>query len=114
MKCCDMHAGKLNIPVEFQRKTRTANGSGGFTESWAVIAGMPTFAFVKALGGGERFASDRVEASTRFRLVVRYVSGLTEEDRVEIDSRIHNVKFINNVEFRNMWLEVDLDGGAAT
>jgi SPP1 family predicted phage head-tail adaptor len=113
MKCCDIVPGKFRIPVEFQARSRTANGSGGFTESWAAISGAPTFAEVKALGGGERYASDRVEASARYRLTCRYDGNVTEASRVVIRSRAYNIRFINNVEFRNRYMIIDLDGGVA-
>lgn len=100
--------------MEFQRKSRTANGSGGFTETWAALSGAPVRAHVKAVSGTERFASDRVEASTRYRAVVRYFTGHSEEDRILFRGRYFNIRFINNVEFKDRWLEIDLDGGAAT
>lgn len=109
-----MTAGMLREPVTFQRKSRTRTAGGGFTDAWAAISGAPSKASVKALSGAERFASDRVEATTRFRIVVRYFNGLTEEDRVMIRGRAHNIRFINNVEFRDRWLQIDLDGGVAT
>jgi head-tail adaptor len=103
----------LREPVAFERVTRTGNGSGGFDETWAAIDGSVTRAHVKALSGSERFQSDRVEATTRWRIVVRYFAGLTEVDRVIIRNRAHNIRFINNVEMRDRWLEIDLDGGVA-
>jgi len=114
MKCCDMHAGKLSTPVEFETKTRVSNGTGGFTETWAAISGAPDRAYMKALSGSERFASDRVEAMTRWRATVRYSAVIGDEDRALIGGRYYNIKFQNNIEMRNMWLEIDLDGGAAT
>lgn len=114
MKCCDITAGKMRTPITVQRKTRTANGTGGFTESWATLSGASTRAYVVALSGAERLASDRVEASARFRVTCRYFSGLKESDRIQIAGRAHNIRFINNVEMRNKWYAIDVDGGAAT
>ena len=114
MKCCDMHGGMLKTVIEFQTKARVANGSGGFTETWSAIAGAPDRAHVKALSGSERFASDRVEAVTRWRATVRYSSVIGDEDRAVIDGRYFNVKFLNNIEMQNVWLEIDLSGGTAT
>ncbi len=113
-KCCDMSAGMLREPVSFERATKTPDGAGGYTETWAAISGAPTRAHVKALSGSERFASDRIEATTRYRIVVRYCDGLLESDRVAIRARVYNTRFINNVEFADRWLEIDLDGGVAT
>ena len=114
MKCCDYNAGMLRTPCQFQRKTRTPDGSGGWSEAWTNIAGAATRCSFKALSGGERFQAQRAEATTRNRIVVRYFSDLTEVDRVVIAGRRYNITFINNVELRNRWLEIDLSGGVAT
>ena len=114
MKCCNLHSGILREPVVFQRATRTSDGAGGYTDAWATISGAPTRAGVKALSGGERFNSSRIEASTKWRITVRYFSGLVESDRVEIRSKAYNIRFINNVELKDRWLIIDLDGGVAT
>jgi len=114
MKCCDMNAGMLRTPVTFQRRTRVADGAGGATETWATISGAAARAYYKALSGYERFLSNRVEARTSARIVVRYFSGLREGDRVLIDSEAHNITFINNLERRNRWLEIDIEGGEAS
>jgi SPP1 family predicted phage head-tail adaptor len=111
--CAKYHAGMLKEPVAFERMTRTAAGKGGYSETWAAVANSPTRAHVKALNGAERYASDRVEATARYRLAVRYFSGLQEGDRVRFRSRTHNIRFINNLEFSDQWLEIDVDGGVA-
>jgi len=110
--CCSKYkASDLRTAVVFQRETQTADGMGGVTSSWAAISDSPTRGNVKALSGSERYASDRVEATARLRVVVRYFSGLTEKDAIEIDGRRHNIRFINNLEFRNQWLVIDVDQG---
>ena len=150
MKCCDMNSGKLKEPVTFQRRTLTSDGAGGQTESWATLSGAPTRAYVVPVGGSERFAHDRTEATVRLRLVVRYVDitnsqqdnyslesgsgiylledggsfllesasgavayGLSESDRVTIRNKVHNIRFLDNIEFANKWLQIDVDGGVA-
>lgn len=113
MKCCDFHSGKLKEPVTFERKTLTSDGAGGMTQTWATINNVPSRAFVVPVSGSERYASDRVEATVRLRLVVRYTTGLRESDRVQIRGRVHNIRFIDNIEFANKWLQIDVDGGVA-
>ena len=56
----------------------------------------------------------RAEATTRNRIVTRYFAGLTEVDRVVIGGRRYEITFINNIEMRNRWVEIDLSGGVAT
>lgn len=101
----------LRTPVAFQRRTRTSDGAGGATEAWAAIAGSANRCHYKAASGSERYASNRVEANLRARIVVRYFSGLREGDRAVIDGESYNISFIHNVERRNRWLEIDLEGG---
>jgi head-tail adaptor len=63
--------------------------------------------------GSERYASERVEARVSVKIAVRYFAGLLEADRVVINSKPYNIRFINNVDFRDEWLEISLDGGVA-
>ena len=114
MRCCDYSAGMLRTPCQFQRKTRVSDGSGGWSEAWTNLAGAATRCSFKALSGGERFQAQRAEATTRNRIVVRYFAGLTEADRVVIGGRRYDITFINDVELRGRWFEIDLDGGVAT
>ena len=113
LRCCGMHAGRLKEPVTFQRRSLTSDGAGGQTESWATITGAPTRAFVTNAGGSERYAHDRTEAIVRLRLVTRYTSTLQEGDRVTIRGRVHNIRFIDNLEYKDKWLQIDVDGGVA-
>ena len=112
-KCCNLSAGMLKEPVTFERAAKTPSGAGGYSETWGTLAGAADRAKVKALSGSERFASDRIEATTRWRITVRYFAGLLESDRVMIRSRAYNIRFVNNVELADRWLEIDLDGGVA-
>ena len=114
MKCCDINSGMLREPVTFQRQTRTTDGAGGQTQTWAAVSGAPTRAYVTAASGGERYSHDRIEATIRLKLVTRYNSGLRESDRVLIRGKAHNIRFLNNLEFRNQWLEILVDGGVAS
>ena len=113
MKCCDMKSGMLKEAVAFQRLTRTSDGAGGFTEAWAAIAGTPTRGHVKAMSGGERWHSDRVEASSTHKIVVRYNSSLTTVDRVVIRGLAYNIRFIDNMEFADKWLYITAQVGVA-
>tara|TARA_R110000851_G_scaffold64848_3_gene147455 strand:- start:425 stop:769 length:345 start_codon:yes stop_codon:yes gene_type:complete len=113
MKCCDMKAGMLKEAVAFQRVTREADGAGGFTETWAAIVGTPTRAHVKAMSGGERFQSQRTEATSTHKIVVRYNAALTAVDRVVIRERAYNIRFIDNMEFADKWLYITAEVGVA-
>lgn len=113
IRCADMHAGMLKEPVTFQRRTLASDNAGGQTETWAAISGAPGRASVMPVGGSERYASDRTESIVRLRLVTRYSSLIREGDRVKIRDRVHNIRFLDNVEFADRWLQIDVDGGVA-
>lgn len=100
--------------VEFQERTRTDNGAGGYTEAWAAINGAETAAYVRAVSGNERMASGRVEAQATHRIVCRYFAGLAENDRVVIGGRAYNLTFVDDWEKRSEWLVVDAVSGAAS
>ena len=114
MKCCDIHAGKLSEPIAVQRATLTTDGAGGQSQSWVAVSGAPTRAWVMPLSGSEQYRFDRMEANVKLKLVVRYTSSIQEKDRIVIRSRNYNVRFLNNIEFADKWLEIYVDGGVAT
>lgn len=111
--CCKYTAGDLREPVTFQRVTRTADGAGGWTETWAAISGAPVKAKVRQLSGGEVFRFNRTDAAVELMVVTRWVDGLTAADRVLIRSRAHNIRVLNNVDFADQWLETGVSGGVA-
>ena len=112
--CCDYSSGILREAVTFQRETATAGVAGTFTKAWATVSGAPTRAHVRGLSGREERTGDRTDAVARLRVVVRYSAALREGDRVLIRTRAHNITRIDNVEFRNQWLEIDAEAGVAT
>lgn len=112
MKCCDITPGMLRHSVELQSQTNTPNGSGGFTKSWSTYATVR--AGMKATSGWERSAADRLDAQTKNKLTIRYRADIKESDRVLFRGRAYNIRFIDNVEFRDRWMVIDLDGGVAT
>lgn len=104
----------LSETVSFERATNTSDGAGGFRKAWAAISGAPTRAMVKPLSGRERWASQRVEATSNYRVVTRYNSGLFEGDRVIWRGRAGNIRFIANVDSDDEWLEIDVQFGVGT
>ncbi len=111
-KCCQYMPGMLREPIEVQEQVETSIGGGATDITWQTK--FTTQAHMKPLSGNERLYAERLDATTRNRLVMRYRPDLVESDRVVIRGRQFQIRFINNVEYRNRWLEVDLDGGQAT
>jgi SPP1 family predicted phage head-tail adaptor len=114
MKCCDVNSGMLNTLISIERSTKTSDGAGGFTEQWVRVSSSAKRAFVKSFSGREQWASERVEARTVLRIVCRYNSNVLQTDRVAIRGKRYDIVAINNVEFMDSWLEIDLAGGVPT
>lgn len=112
-KCCDYHSGKLRTAVLFERETRTTDGAGGWTRTWATVADAPTRSYAKPVSGRERWASERREAVDAVRVVVRYTSAIQTTDRLTVGGKSYNIERIDNVEFANKWLEITAAGGVA-
>jgi SPP1 family predicted phage head-tail adaptor len=102
----------LREPIEIQSQVRTDIGGGATDITYTNRADVR--GHFKPMSGNERLYAERLDATTRNRLVIRYRTDLTESDRVIVRSRAYQIRFINNLEFRNKFLEIDLDGGVAT
>lgn len=111
MKCCDLAAGKLRHTISIQRETRTADGMGGSSITWAQIAAPR--AFIRPMSGGERFQAMRIEANVTHRIYIRYRSDITTSDRIVYQGRVMQIRALINLEERNRWIEIYADEGQA-
>lgn len=112
MKCCDMSVAMLREPVQLQRQVVESIGGGANTITYQTYA--HTKAFMNPLSGNEVMYAERLDSQTRNRMTIRYRPDVKDSDRVLIRGRAYQVRFMNNLEFRNRWLVLDLDGGVAT
>lgn len=96
----------------FERVTQTLDAYGAYADTWATLA--TTTVGLVALSGSERWQSSRVEAASQWRAWCEPVSGLTEKDRVTIDGRSYQIRFVNDIEARGIWQVLDLSLGDAT
>ena len=109
MKCCDMTPGMLRTPFELRRQLKSDIGGGATALTYQrYAAGRCKFV---PLSGGERLYAERIDATTRNRAVIRYRADIADSDQFVAAGRVYNIRFINNLEMRNRWLELDLDGG---
>ncbi len=112
MKCCDLTAGMLRTSVALQSQTRTADGVGGYTITWATYATVQ--AHVRQSSGREAMQADRLQDTAMLRCVIRYRSDVEPQHRVKIGSDVYQIRSIDNIEFRNRWLSLLLEVGVAT
>lgn len=112
MKCCDIKSADLRELVSLQSQVKTNIGGGATEISYAEFASVRGW-FVP-LSGNEAMYAQRLDANTRNRLVIRYRMGITDSTRVVVRGKAYQIRFIENIEFRNKWYRIFLDGGVAT
>ena len=100
--------------ASFERMTNTSDGAGGYTKAWAAISGLGAVSVgIMGMSGSERWASQRVEAVSQWRLWCKGADAVTEADSVVVNGRRYQVRFVNDVEKRGVWHVMDLSEGAA-
>ena len=114
--CCSKYSARdLRHRVSIERKTRTADGMGGFTEAWASIALV--WAMWKPLSGSEQYRAMRISPETRVKAVIRFrgdANGApyyTANDRITFRGRTYNIEAVIDVDGDQEWLELALVEG---
>ena len=98
--------------ASFQRKTGAVDAYGARIETWSAISGSNAVSVgLVALSGQERWQSQRLEATSQWRMWCEPIEGLTEADRVVIDGLAYAITFVNNIEQRGIWQVLDLSKG---
>jgi SPP1 family predicted phage head-tail adaptor len=101
--------------VTFERDTPCVDDYGARVPYWTAIAGAENIsAGIMVMSGQEQWERQRLEVHSRWQLIVPYIDGLTERDRVQIDGRPYSMSFVHDIERRGVWLVIDLDLGRAT
>lgn len=76
--------GALDTRASLQQAVRTADGAGGFTESWSALADI--WIAVDAANGADSFGPDRLESRVRYRVTARRRGDLAAGQRLVTSS----------------------------
>lgn len=104
-------AAMLDQRVTLKRKTRTADGMGGYTTAFATIATV--WAHVRPLSGREREQSQRLNAQSNYLIVIRDRSDIDETVVAEWEGANFNLRFAKN-KARARFLELEAERGVAS
>lgn len=99
--------GALRERVTIERETRTADGLGGWSSSWAAVATV--WARVEQLAAAEPVEAERLVARGGYRITIRHRSDLTTADRLAWRGRILNIRGLSNKDERRRYLTIDCD-----
>ena len=109
--------GKLDQRVTLERRTRTADGMGGFAEAWGVIATV--WAQVLPLRGAEKWEAMRVTADSRMKVRIRWRGDAdgqpyyTVADRLVWRGRTYNIEGVAPWGGRQAFIEIAIVDGAS-
>lgn len=89
-----MRSGQLRHRVEVHSKTETANDTGEKVATWAKTADR--WASIRPVSGKEGTHGGRIRETTTHEIKLRWVDGLTAENRVVFGSRTFEVESVLN------------------
>lgn len=110
--CSKIKIGELRHRITIEVNTRTPDGQGGYTQSWATHATV--WAKIKQLSQSERMIAQKMDNPATHRFTCRYVAGVKGDMRITYQSREFNIARINNLDENNAFLEIDAVEGAPT
>ena len=82
------------MTLTLERKSETADGMGGFTETWADVKDIK--GVLCNVRGDERVSADKLTVISTHNFYIDYESGITEEDRFTTSTRTFKINWINN------------------
>lgn len=104
--------GALNQRITFQSYTRSADGAGGKTKTWADLASVPNvWAMVKPKGAKESTEEGRVNASGVYIFTVRNRTDLDERMRIVWGGSNYNIRAIHREGWQSQYLQIEAERG---
>lgn len=112
MKCCDFKASDFRTTVELQRRSRVADGQGGWSEGWVTVRKIPTkWASASMM---ERVVAMQLQAEAKHRCYMRYTTPLPQADqRVVYKGLAYNIIGATDIEMMGKIVEISLEQGVA-
>lgn len=111
--CCNgFKIGMLKHKVIIERNAEVSDGAGGTTTTWATHKTLR--ANVKPTSGKERMFAQRLESNTTHLVTIRYISDISESDRINYKGRIFNIYSIINMDEADKYLQLVCEENVAT
>lgn len=107
------HAGMLDQRIVFKRQVLTKDSSGGTAKGTPAVVGSAWACVMPAKPGRERTEAERPEGVLDYLVVVRFRSDLQDDDFIEWNGRILNIRAIQNAGSRQAYLEINATAGEA-
>ena len=107
-----MTAGAMDQFITIERRTRAADGMGGFTETWATY--KQVWANAKAKGGRESLDEGRTNAVFVVVFTIYNIADLSEVDRIIWNGERYNIRGILREGTRAQHVKIEAERGVAS
>lgn len=103
---------ELRHRITIQQMSRTTDGQGGWTESWADFATV--WAKVKPMSAKERTFSQQIQENVTHKIVIRWLADVDSEMRISFEGRIFQIKGKIREDERRWFMEIMAEEGVAS
>ncbi|MAU40975.1 MAG: hypothetical protein CMF31_05065 [Kordiimonas sp.] len=107
-----MNIGDLRERVTLEQTVKTADGGGGYSQSWESVGVFP--ARVRPLTAREVAQAGQEIAQSRYEVTMRYRDGVTTAMRLQWQGRILNIETAQNRDERRRFLTMACLEGEVT
>lgn len=112
MKCCDFKAADFRVSGEIQRRSRVADGQGGWYDGWVKFKAVKLK--FKAASGAERLVAMQIQAEAKTHAYMRFTAPIPSPDmRLVCKGKTYNIRAVQDVEMLGKVIELTLEEGAA-
>jgi SPP1 family predicted phage head-tail adaptor len=99
-----MRAGRLRHRVDIETVGTTYDDYGDLSDSWTTLASV--WASISPISGREETIASELTGVVTHSILVRYRSGISEQNRIIFDSRVFQIESVRNWNERNIFLEI--------
>ncbi len=104
MTCLKVNPARFDQRVVLQTVTRTSDGQGGSTETWADT--LTVWASVEPLKGWEKMQAMQLQTPVTHKVTTRYTAAATTARRLKLGTRVMDVKEVINLNEAHAFLEL--------
>lgn len=104
--CVSYVVGKMDKRMDLLAITRTPDGQGGFTESWAAESAL--WASLEPASGYSKFQAQQMQNPISHSAICRYRSDVTPAKRLSYSGRTFIIKEVLNMHEANSFLKMRL------
>ena len=96
----------------FQSLTKTSDGQGGYTTTWATFATVT--GFIKPVSGKEMILDDHINTQNIKQFSFEHIVDITNEMRISYNGVNYNIHSIKSVQESTVWINILASEAVAT